>query len=827
MSKRKLFASLFILVIAVLCMAQSSQYARRIFPIFSNPSTPCARGSVWYHMLDNKFLICTNNGAEEIAVGISGGVIPIANSTTTGRLSNTDWVTFNSKQNALGFTPENLANKNASNGYAGLSGGKISGTQVSEVISSINLTDYSTTSGSGSTAIRSTISAAANNDVLAWNGSNWINQSQLMSSVFGRSGTVTAQSGDYTASQITNAFDVSGANLLSLIAAPSNPSAGFLVVWADTTDTILKAKNPSGVVSTTVKSNTCSGTDKVSAITSAGVVICTTDQTGGGGGGGGNILSLNGLTAADQTFSTTDDSNIDLAINSSGATHNISVAWLGTLAKNRMVSTTVHTDQANTYSAFAQTFQAGSLFKLTDPTNNTKIAQFDLSNISSGTTRTVNIPDANSTTIQTSTAPANNFVVSVSNQGILGFAQPSFSNLSGSATDAQVPNSLALSNINNLVSNGFVKTSSSDGTLFVDTTTYLSSIANNSITGAMIALGSDAQGDIMFYNGTDWVRLAAGINGQFLKTQGTGANPVWASTAGDMTLSAIQTVTGAKTFDPTKLIIGSVSVDPSVVVNSFYVDSDDGKLYFGVDSSPDFWGEVFIGGQSLINLVTNVTGILPMANGGLGVALTDPNADRILFWDDSAGQYQYLTLGTNISITGTTLNVTGGGSGDFVGPASSTDNAVVRFDSTTGKLGQNSGVIVDDSNNISGIGSLATTSLTVGGAAITNNIVQNSQSAAYTTVLSDAGKHLYHPSADTTARTYTIDSNANVAYPVGTAITFVNDCSAGTVTISITSDTLVLAGAGTTGSRTLAACGVATAIKVTSTRWIINGTGLS
>lgn len=104
------------------------------------------------------------------------------------------------------------------------------------------------------------------------------------------------------------------------------------------------------------------------------------------------------------------------------------------------------------------------------------------------------------------------------------------------------------------------------------------------------------------------------------------------------------------------------------------------------------------------------------------------------------------------------------------------------------------------------------------------NIPQNSQSAAYTLISSDSGKHIYHPSADTTARTLTIDSNANVPYPIGTAITFVNDTSAGTLTIAITSDTLVLAGAGTTGNRTLTANWVATAIKVTSTRWIISGT---
>lgn len=107
------------------------------------------------------------------------------------------------------------------------------------------------------------------------------------------------------------------------------------------------------------------------------------------------------------------------------------------------------------------------------------------------------------------------------------------------------------------------------------------------------------------------------------------------------------------------------------------------------------------------------------------------------------------------------------------------------------------------------------------------NVPQNSQSAAYTTVLADAGKHLLHPSADTTARTFTIDSNANVAYPVGTTISFVNQNAAGVITIAITTDTMRLAGAGTTGSRTLAANGVATAIKVTTTEWLINGTGLT
>lgn len=107
------------------------------------------------------------------------------------------------------------------------------------------------------------------------------------------------------------------------------------------------------------------------------------------------------------------------------------------------------------------------------------------------------------------------------------------------------------------------------------------------------------------------------------------------------------------------------------------------------------------------------------------------------------------------------------------------------------------------------------------------HIPQVSQSAAYTLTLTNAGKHILHPSADTTARIFTIPANASVAFPIGAAITFVNQASAGVITIAIATDTMRLAGAGTTGSRTLAANGVATAIKLTATEWIINGAGLT
>ena len=58
-----------------------------------------------------------------------------------------------------------------------------------------------------------------------------------------------------------------------------------------------------------------------------------------------------------------------------------------------------------------------------------------------------------------------------------------------------------------------------------------------------MAQGSDlgsisglVQGDIVYYNGTAFARLAPGTSGQFLQTQGSSANPQWASEATGKTL---------------------------------------------------------------------------------------------------------------------------------------------------------------------------------------------------------------------------------------------------------------------------------------------------
>jgi len=54
-------------------------------------------------------------------------------------------------------------------------------------------------------------------------------------------------------------------------------------------------------------------------------------------------------------------------------------------------------------------------------------------------------------------------------------------------------------------------------------------IANNAVTGTKIAMVGDTQGDVLYYDGSNYARLGFGTSGDFLKTQGTGANPVWAT----------------------------------------------------------------------------------------------------------------------------------------------------------------------------------------------------------------------------------------------------------------------------------------------------------
>jgi len=192
--------------------------------------------------------------------------------------------------------------------------------------------------------------------------------------------------------------------------------------------------------------------------------------------------------------------------------------------------------------------------------------------------------------------------------------------------------------------------------------------------------------------------------------------------------------------------------------------------------------------------------------------------------------------------SGDTIALAGGGTGAGTASAARV-NLLPSYTSNGSKvLALNSGAtdvewVSSASGDVTLNGTQTLTNKTISGASNTltvdgtdavgfRNIPQNSQSAAYTCVLADSGKHIFHPSSDANARTFTIPANSSVAYPIGTAITFIN-MTAAVVTIAITTDTMYLSSAGTTGSRSLAQYGSATAIKMTSTTWLISGSGLT
>lgn len=93
----------------------------------------------------------------------------------------------------------------------------------------------------------------------------------------------------------------------------------------------------------------------------------------------------------------------------------------------------------------------------------------------------------------------------------------------------------------------------------------------------------------------------------------------------------------------------------------------------------------------------------------------------------------------------------------------------------------------------------------------------------YTLALTDAGGHYYHVSGST--HTLTIPANASVSFPIGTVIGIVNENGGGALSIAITSDTLRWGSS--TGTRTLAADGTATLLKVAATVWRLTGDGIT
>lgn len=190
------------------------------------------------------------------------------------------------------------------------------------------------------------------------------------------------------------------------------------------------------------------------------------------------------------------------------------------------------------------------------------------------------------------------------------------------------------------------------------------------------------------------------------------------------------------------------------------------------------------------------------------------------------------TVGTSLRYARqdhTHLGVTSvNGSTGAVSGVATTASPLSQFAATTSA--QLAGVVSDETGSgslVFGISptitpAVATTTTATAGAGYMGLPQNSTTTGNYTIVAADAGKQIY----SSANRTITIDSNANLALPIGTTIIFISGFGV-TTTIGITSDLMYLAVNGSTGTRTIAPLGIATAIKIASTTWIINGNGLS
>lgn len=87
-----------------------------------------------------------------------------------------------------------------------------------------------------------------------------------------------------------------------------------------------------------------------------------------------------------------------------------------------------------------------------------------------------------------------------------------------------------------------------------------------------------------------------------------------------------------------------------------------GSMYMRLDGGANTSVYIKESGTGNTGWVANVNLTVPisLANGGTGASLSDPGADRILFWDDSGGAIDWLTAGSGLTISGTTISANDG-----------------------------------------------------------------------------------------------------------------------------------------------------------------------
>ena len=350
------------------------------------------------------------------------------------------------------------------------------------------------------------------------------------------------------------------------------------------------------------------------------------------------------------------------------------------------------------------------------------------------------------------------------------------------------------------------------GTLTVNTTNstataHTHAITSSSAPGAAASiLATDASGII----GSTGTRI---VKAWFVDL--TVTNNIAGSITGNAaTVTTNANLTGAITSSGNATSLGSFS--SSNLLTALTDETGTGSAVFA--TSPTLVTPLL--GTPTSGVLTNCTGTATGLTSGITNALKSATTTIDVSAATAPTSGQVLTASSGTAATWTT--VSGTGTVTSVATDSTLSGGTIT---TTGTLGINLG----NANTWTGIQTLNDSVIAVTTPVTTSTgylgAPQNSQSTAYQFVLTDAGKHIYHPDADTTARTFTIPANGTVAFPIGTVIGIQNGNGAGVITLAITTDTLRWQAS--TGSRSIAANGTVTLLKVTSTVWRLTGDGIT
>jgi len=202
------------------------------------------------------------------------------------------------------------------------------------------------------------------------------------------------------------------------------------------------------------------------------------------------------------------------------------------------------------------------------------------------------------------------------------------------------------------------------------------------------------------------------------------------------------------------------------------------------------------------NLIELNSGASSNANdSGILIERGSTGDNAIIAWDESADKF----------VVGTTTG-TASSTGDIT---IATGTLVATVEGTATGLAGSPNVTV----GTVGCGAITGTSTVSDSKGNVRDIIQNTQTSAYTLAGSDAGKHIYISTGGVTV-------NGSV-YGAGNAVTIVNNSGSDQTITQGSGITIYNSADATTGNRTLAARGMATILFASGTAAYISGAGLS